>query len=330
MRYPKQQFFLLIALSLGITVSPTSAAFSRDFTVGLSAAQSSSQLKLETVELTRVRGSELLSQSSGILELEPGSRSHRDRDADASENSQDAESHGASRNGEPETPGEDNGRSAPAELAQPANPQRFQQQEDQRQYQQDEVQQPIRQIEEAPTRIERRTEEAQTYQSNQSSDALNSGNDAAAKAKSKKTKLAKKRKGRDAKLTADERIETAPPRAVTQPPVQPPSATQPKPAGEEALLAKLVRELEFGTLQNSISYLNQLVAKCPSDPDYKSLLTMALRLRDGDVWYQYQRKVDYKEPEVVKIPTTIMKPTPNDTVNELKKSSWFLIRSVKR
>ncbi len=105
-----------------------------------------------------------------------------------------------------------------------------------------------------------------------------------------------------------------------------------KASAEEAMLARLVRELEFGTLLNSISLLNQLVSTYPEDPDYTSLLAMAIRLRDGDVWYQYSRKVDMKEDKAAKpsAPVQIMKPTSNESVNELKKSSWFLIRSVKR
>lgn len=321
MRHPKQQFFLLLALSLGVSNSWTCSANSRDLSTGLLLEDASSRIRLETIQVKNVTGAHLISQqSSGILEMEPGSRRHRDFEEETPEEAQGEENPGASNTGESQEPAGDE--TVPNNLSAPTY----------RQESPSDVQQPIRQIEEAPTRIERHSDESQSQQqnlSNQSPVADEHAEAAAEKTKQSKVKIAKKKKVRGSKVTSE--IQTAPPRALSQPPVQPPSPTsQTKSAGEEALLAKLVRELEFGTLANSISFLNQLVAKCPDDPDYKSLLTMALRLRDGDVWYQYQRKVDYKEPEVVKIPATIMKPTPNDNVNELKKSSWFLIRSVKR
>ncbi|MDZ4832980.1 MAG: hypothetical protein SGJ27_04190 [Candidatus Melainabacteria bacterium] len=143
---------------------------------------------------------------------------------------------------------------------------------------------------------------------------------------SKKNKAKKALGKEDSEMpaVAPSRNNTAP-KEVTKVPVA-------RPVTEEALLARLVKELEFGTLLNSIGMLNQLVAKFPEDPDYNSLLAMAIRLRDGDVWYQYSRKVDIKEDKMPKqnAPVRIMKPTANETVNELKKSSWFLIRSAKR
>lgn len=282
--------------------------------------QAGSRNSLEAFDLEINRGIQVSQQSSGILELEPGARVHRVSEEEVPSDVPDGEVPGASSDGEMEETGIEHSE-AQSNLSAP----RFQEP-------QADFQTPIRQIEEAPTRVERQAEERPDL-SNRGTEPKESPppQEAVEKAKARKVKIAKKKKGRGAKVTNEELIETAPARATAQPPMQPPEASAPpKSAGEEALLSKLVRELEFGTLQNSISYLNQLVAKCPDDPDYKSLLTMALRLRDGDVWYQYQRKVDYKEPEVVKIPATIMKPTPNDNVNELKKSSWFLIRSVKR
>ncbi len=102
---------------------------------------------------------------------------------------------------------------------------------------------------------------------------------------------------------------------------------------EEIVLSKLVKELQFGSLKNSIALLNQLVREHPDDPDYNALLGQALQLRDSDVWYDYQRrtreekrersKEEQKQPE-------IMKPVANPNVNALKRESWFLIRSVNK
>ncbi len=145
-----------------------------------------------------------------------------------------------------------------------------------------------------------------------------------AKADKKKSK-SKKSKGKPIETAVDDRKEVSDSAKNDHPPV----AAQ-RTSAEEAILVQLVRELEYGTLINSINILNQLVSKYPEDPDYRSLLAMAIRLRHGDVWYQYQRKVDIKEEAEPKIPpANIIKPTANESVNELKKSSWFLIRSVK-
>lgn len=148
---------------------------------------------------------------------------------------------------------------------------------------------------------------------------------------SKKKLSSKKSKAKKALGKEETEMPAVAPSRISQPAeaVKPPVT---KVASEEAILERLVKELEFGTLLNSITLLNQLVAKYPEDPDYNSLLAMAIRLRDGDVWYQYARKVDMKEDKASKpqAPVQIMKPTSNETVNELKKSSWFLIRSAKR
>lgn len=114
---------------------------------------------------------------------------------------------------------------------------------------------------------------------------------------------------------------------------QPNSASANK-SREEVILKNLVKELEYGSLGNSILLLKRLTTEYPDDPDYRALLARALQLRDGDVWYDYQRRTAYKEKKnQEKDPEPepqIIKPVANPGVNALKRESWFLMRSVKR
>jgi hypothetical protein len=317
MRHHKQQFFLLMALTLGISICSAGKAISFDISVGLQGVDASSLRNAESQNFAGPCGFNLLNvisqQSSGILEFEAGSKG---RNTDA-----ENESAGPSSAGEsPETPVSDDqnpGVEQSAATVQSETPAVDNSGANA------EAPSPEPVSDNAPTRIERTAPATPVYSRTTESMPESKVSESAPAPKVKKVSKKKKR-GRGSKVQDDE-IPVAPARAVVPPPTTPAKSSD-----EEALLAQLVKELEYGTLKNSIAFLNQLVTKCPEDPDYRSLLTMALRLRDGDVWYQYQRKVDYKEPEVVKIPASIMKPTPNETVNELKKSSWFLIRSVKR
>lgn len=105
---------------------------------------------------------------------------------------------------------------------------------------------------------------------------------------------------------------------------------------EETQLRMLVHELEFGTLAKSISILQQLNQEYPGDPDYVRLLSMSLNLRDGDIWYSYQRKSDRPtssiepaQPQKPAVP--VLRQNPNNSyVNDLKRESWFLINQSNR
>jgi|AGTN01.2.fsa_nt_gi hypothetical protein len=105
---------------------------------------------------------------------------------------------------------------------------------------------------------------------------------------------------------------------------------------EEAQLRLLVHELEFGTLAKSISILQHLNQEYPGDPDYVRLLSMSLNLRDGDIWYSYQRKSDRPtssvEPAQAQKPAVpVLRQNPNNAyVNDLKRESWFLINQSNR
>lgn len=105
---------------------------------------------------------------------------------------------------------------------------------------------------------------------------------------------------------------------------------------EEAQLRLLVHELEYGTLAKSISILQQLNQEYPGDPDYVRLLSMSLNLRDGDIWYSYQRKSDRPTSAIApaqaqKPAVPVLRQNPNNTyVNDLKRESWFLINQSNR
>ncbi|MGD9681667.1 MAG: hypothetical protein AB7W16_10820 [Candidatus Obscuribacterales bacterium] len=101
-------------------------------------------------------------------------------------------------------------------------------------------------------------------------------------------------------------------------------------SAEEAALKKLVKELEFGSLANSIAMLRELVKVYPGDPDYRSLLAAALNLKDGDVWYQYQQRSQIPprpSPSTVApvVRPSRVTPTIADRISDLKHSSWLLM-----
>lgn len=101
-------------------------------------------------------------------------------------------------------------------------------------------------------------------------------------------------------------------------------------SAEEASLKKLVKELEFGSLANSIAMLRDLVKVYPGDPDYRSLLAAALNLKDGDVWYQYQQRSQAPVRPPVSTVAPVVRPAPAtptiaDKINDLKHSSWLLM-----
>lgn len=108
---------------------------------------------------------------------------------------------------------------------------------------------------------------------------------------------------------------------------------------QEEALQKLVHELEFGTLDKSIKVLRELIATYPDDSDYKKLLDMAVSLKDADTWYSYQRNTpspslsqgDDEKPKAQPKPLPqIQASSDNPRVNELKRSSWLLIKNSYR
>lgn len=141
-----------------------------------------------------------------------------------------------------------------------------------------------------------------------------------------------KKKVKQKKRSRKEASEEMPPVA---PKIVPLSQSQ-KADPQEAALERLVHELEFGTLARSITMLRGLVRDYPEDLDYKKLLDMSLALQDADTWYSYQRHTPsptlngggepVKKPDQKPIPQ-IQASSDNPRVNELKKSSWLLIRN---
>lgn len=141
-----------------------------------------------------------------------------------------------------------------------------------------------------------------------------------------------KKKVKQKKRSRKEAAEEMPPVA---PKIVPLSQSQ-KADPQEAALERLVHELEFGTLARSITMLRGLVRDYPEDMDYKKLLDMSLALQDADTWYSYQRHTPsptlngggepVKKPDQKPIPQ-IQASSDNPRVNELKKSSWLLIRN---
>ncbi|MBZ0186236.1 MAG: hypothetical protein K8F91_08320, partial [Candidatus Obscuribacterales bacterium] len=97
---------------------------------------------------------------------------------------------------------------------------------------------------------------------------------------------------------------------------------------EEDALKKLVKELEFGSLANSIAMLEKLTKTYPSDSDYTGLLKAARNLKDGDIWYRYQSRLQQAAPKVKETVPLIytQKPAPVTVrINDLKHSSWLLM-----
>lgn len=96
---------------------------------------------------------------------------------------------------------------------------------------------------------------------------------------------------------------------------------------EEAIsLRKLVRELQYGSLENSIKLLETMVKAYPYDPDYRALLTAARNLNNADIWYRYQRRLQLPPPSAhEEIKKLVKIPRKEEPINELKRESWFLL-----
>lgn len=145
--------------------------------------------------------------------------------------------------------------------------------------------------------------------------------------------LKKKVKQKRGRKVAEEEMPPVAPRIV--PATQAPTQVK-KTDPQEASLQRLVHELEFGTLDRSIKILRDLIASYPEDSDYKRLLEMAGSLKDADTWYSYQRNTpspsmnqgddDKPKPQPKTLPQ-IQASSDNPRVNELKRSSWLLIKN---
>ncbi|MCA9815192.1 MAG: hypothetical protein H6677_06820 [Candidatus Obscuribacterales bacterium] len=96
---------------------------------------------------------------------------------------------------------------------------------------------------------------------------------------------------------------------------------------EEAIsLKKLVRELQYGSLENSIKLLETMVKAYPYDPDYRALLSAARNLNNADIWYRYQRRLQLPPPSAhEEIKKLVKVPRKEEPINELKRESWFLL-----
>ncbi len=145
--------------------------------------------------------------------------------------------------------------------------------------------------------------------------------------------MKKKVKQKRGRKVAEEEMPPVAPRIVPYNPVQPQAK---KTDPQEEALQRLVHELEFGTLDKSIKVLRDLIATYPEDTDYKKLLDMANSLKDADTWYSYQRNTpspsmsqgDEEKPKAQPKPLPqIQASSDNPRVNELKRSSWLLIKN---
>ena len=96
---------------------------------------------------------------------------------------------------------------------------------------------------------------------------------------------------------------------------------------EEAIsLRRLVRELQYGSLENSIKLLETMVKAYPYDPDYRALLAAARNLNNADIWYRYQRRLQLPPPSAhEEIKKLVKIPRKEEPINELKRESWFLL-----
>ncbi len=145
--------------------------------------------------------------------------------------------------------------------------------------------------------------------------------------------MKKKVKQKRGRKQAEEEMPPVAPRIV---PYSQAQAQTKKADPQEESLQKLVHELEYGTLDRSIKVLRELINSYPEDTDYKKLLDMALSLKDADTWYSYQRNTpspsmgqvdeDRPKPQPKPIPQ-IQASSDNPRVNELKRSSWLLIKN---
>jgi len=147
--------------------------------------------------------------------------------------------------------------------------------------------------------------------------------------------MKKKVKQKRGRKVAEEEMPPVAPRIV---PYNQAQSQAKKTDPQEESLQKLVHELEFGTLDKSIKVLRDLIASYPDDSDYKKLYDMALSLKDADTWYSYQRNTpspsmnggggdeEKPKPQPKPIPQ-IQASSDNPRVNELKRSSWLLIKN---
>ena len=119
--------------------------------------------------------------------------------------------------------------------------------------------------------------------------------------------------------------EVTSPQAVEPVRLKAPAVPKERSLEEEAALKKVVHELKYGSLLNSIKLLQNMVSSYPYDPDYKSLLSAAQNLREADVWYQYQRRLQLPPPsaEPKVIYKLIKMERKEKPINELKRASWF-------
>ena len=91
-------------------------------------------------------------------------------------------------------------------------------------------------------------------------------------------------------------------------------------------MKKLVRELQYGSLENSIKLLETMVKAYPYDPDYRALLSAARNLNNADIWYRYQRRLQLPPPSAhEEIKKLVKVPRKEEPINELKRESWFLL-----
>lgn len=145
--------------------------------------------------------------------------------------------------------------------------------------------------------------------------------------------MKKKVKQKRGRKQAEEEMPPVAPRIV---PYSQAQAQTKKADPQEQSLQQLVHELEYGTLDRSIKVLKELINNYPEDTDYKKLLEMALSLKDADTWYSYQRNTpspslnqgdeEKPKPQPKPIPQ-IQASSDNARVNELKRSSWLLIKN---
>lgn len=127
------------------------------------------------------------------------------------------------------------------------------------------------------------------------------------------------------------RVPETPPSTHTLVPQDPPDSVVPEVSkarsDEEATsLRRLVRELQYGSLENSIKLLETMVKAYPYDPDYRALLTAARNLNNADIWYRYQRRLQLPPPSAhEEIKKLVKIPRKEEPINELKRESWFLL-----
>lgn len=122
-----------------------------------------------------------------------------------------------------------------------------------------------------------------------------------------------------------------PTKPVREPMVEPelkaPSISYERGQAEELTLRKLVHELEYGSLTDSIKLLEYMVLNYPYDPDYRSLLAAARNLNTADIWYRYQRRLQLPPPSAKadEIQKMIKMPRKEKPINSLKQTTWFLL-----